>query len=239
MRGSCSCRIWYWFRYYSSPSLALLQSNSSSRLYSPRLYIRVQTVLKIRVWPYTYRGSESRENEHSMTYSRMAWCSLFMMVILLIMFFESSSIATIKTFWYASVVAFFVYLNIPQDQVNILALLMIFDWVTGVGKQLRIDKRDVTSYKMSLGIMKKMGSFLFLCSGWLVLLSFKLDPSWYANTILSVLIMSEFYSIIQNVYAIRTGIILPEYDAISIALKKLSQFVEDMIEKLTTFPKKK
>lgn len=51
--------------------------------------------------------------------------------------------------------------------------------------------------------------------------------------------MSEFYSIIQNVYAIRTGIILPEYDAISIALKKLSQFVEDMIEKLTTFPKKK
>lgn len=51
--------------------------------------------------------------------------------------------------------------------------------------------------------------------------------------------MAEFYSIIQNVYAIRTGIILPEYDAISLALKKLSAFIEKYIDKLTEFPNKK
>ena len=116
---------------------------------------------------------------------------------------------------------------------------MVIDWISGVGKQLRVNKQDVTSYKMGLGMMKKMASLLFLFSGGLVLVAFKLDPSWYVQTVLSVLIMSEFYSIIQNVYAIRTGVILPEYDAISISLKKLSSFIEQTIERLTTFPKKK
>jgi hypothetical protein len=68
---------------------------------------------------------------------------------------------------------------------------------------------------------------------------FKIDPEYYIQTVLSVLIMAEFYSIIQNVYAVRTGVILPEYDVISIALKKLTGFIQEFIEKLTTIPKKK
>ena len=68
---------------------------------------------------------------------------------------------------------------------------------------------------------------------------FKIDPEYYIQTVLSVLIMAEFYSIIQNVYAVRTGIILPEYDVISIALKRLTGVIQDFIEKLTTLPKKK
>lgn len=51
--------------------------------------------------------------------------------------------------------------------------------------------------------------------------------------------MAEFYSIIQNVYAVRTGVILPEYDVISIALKRLTGFIQEFIERLTTFQKKK
>ncbi len=67
----------------------------------------------------------------------------------------------------------------------------------------------------------------------------KIDPDYYVQTVLSVLIMAEFYSIIQNVYAVRTGIILPEYDVISIALKRLTGVIQDFIEKLTAIPKKK
>lgn len=67
----------------------------------------------------------------------------------------------------------------------------------------------------------------------------KIDPEYYVQTVLSVLIMAEFYSIIQNVYAVRTGIILPEYDVISIALKRLTGVIQDFIEKLTALPKKK
>jgi len=68
---------------------------------------------------------------------------------------------------------------------------------------------------------------------------FKIDPKYYIQTVMGILIMAEFYSIIQNVYAVRTGIILPEYDAISIALKRLTGVIQDFIEKLTTIPKKK
>ena len=67
----------------------------------------------------------------------------------------------------------------------------------------------------------------------------KIDPEYYVQTVLSVLIMAEFYSIIQNVYAVRTGVILPEYDVISIALKRLTGAIQDFIEKLTTIHKKK
>ena len=68
---------------------------------------------------------------------------------------------------------------------------------------------------------------------------FKIEPDYYIQTVMSILIMAEFYSIIQNVYAVRTGVILPEYDVISIALKRLTGVIQDFIEKLTTLPKKK
>jgi hypothetical protein len=42
--------------------------------------------------------------------------------------------------------------------------------------------------------------------------------------------MAEGYSIIQNVYAIRTGEILPEFDAISLMLKGFSEFLKSKIE---------
>ena len=54
----------------------------------------------------------------------------------------------------------------------------------------------------------------------------------YVNSVLSILLMSEFYSIIQNVYAVRTGIILPEFDAISMAVKKLWDIIKKTIDSL-------
>lgn len=51
---------------------------------------------------------------------------------------------------------------------------------------------------------------------------------------LSILIMAEGYSIIQNIYAFRTGKILPEYDVISTLLKKLGDFIILKINELTT-----
>ena len=43
--------------------------------------------------------------------------------------------------------------------------------------------------------------------------------------------MVEFYSIIQNVYVVRTGNNASEYDAISIALQTIDGFIQDFIEK--------
>jgi hypothetical protein len=117
---------------------------------------------------------------------------------------------------------------------------MIIDTLTGIAKQYKVESIGITSKRMTTGIVTKFVTFLCLLSGGLVINHFQdLDPKYYIQTVMSILIMAEFYSIIQNVYAVRTGVILPEYDAISIALKKLTGFIQEFIEKLTTIPKKK
>jgi hypothetical protein len=48
---------------------------------------------------------------------------------------------------------------------------------------------------------------------------------------IGLLIMAEGYSILQNIYAVRTGKILPEYDVVSMILKSVSGIIKDKIEK--------
>ena len=148
------------------------------------------------------------------------------------------TIASIKTFWYIAVTSILVYLNIPQESLWVLGSLMIIDTITGIAKQYKVESIGITSKRMNIGIMTKFVTLMFLFAGWLVINFFKIEPDYYVQTVLSVLIMAEFYSIIQNVYAVRTGVILPEYDVISIALKRLTGVIQDFIEKVT-IPKKK
>ena len=176
-----------------------------------------------------------------MSLTRLAKCPCFWLILLLMifMFSEWISIASIKTFWYIAVTSILIYLNIPQESLWILGSLMVIDTITGIAKQYKVESIGITSRRMSTGIITKFVTFLCLLSGGLVINHFNLDPKYYIQTVMSILIMAEFYSIIQNVYAVRTGVILPEYDAISIALKRLTWFIQDFIEKLTTIPKKK
>jgi len=59
----------------------------------------------------------------------------------------------------------------------------------------------------------------------------EIDGSAYIKWVLSIFIMAETYSIVQNTYAIRTGKILPEYDVISNVIKKLWEFIMNLIDK--------
>jgi len=166
-------------------------------------------------------------------------CFWFFLLLMIFMFSEWISIASIKTIWYVAVTSMLVYLNIPQESLWVLASLMIIDTITGIAKQYKVERIGITSKRMTTGIITKFVTFLCLLSGGIVINYFDLDPKYYIQTVMSILIMAEFYSIIQNVYAVRTGVILPEYDAISIALKKITGFIQEFIEKLTTLPKKK
>ena len=166
-------------------------------------------------------------------------CFWLILLLMIFMFSEWISIASIKTFWYVAVTSILVYLNIPQESLWVLGSLMIIDTLTGIAKQYKVESIGITSKRMTTGIVTKFVTLLCLLSGWLVINFLKIDPEYYVQTVLSVLIMAEFYSIIQNVYAVRTGVILPEYDVISIALKRLTGVIQDFIEKLTAIPKKK
>jgi len=193
------------------------------------------------MWSDTRGCSYSWMNEQIMSIPHLVKCPCFWLILLLMifMFSEWISIASIKTFWYVAVTSVLLYLNIPQESLWVLWSLMIIDTITGVAKQYKVESIGITSKRMTTGIVTKFVTFLCLLSGGLVINHFDLSPQYYIQTVMSILIMAEFYSIIQNVYAVRTGVILPEYDAISIALKRLTGVIQDFIEKLTTIPKKK
>lgn len=56
------------------------------------------------------------------------------------------------------------------------------------------------------------------------------DFNWLVSWTVSVFILSESYSIIANIYAVRTGILLPEFDAVNAVLKKVRSLI-DVIDK--------
>ena len=144
-----------------------------------------------------------------------------------------SMIAWAKTFWYWLCIFSFTYLNIPQEQLSILWMLMFIDTITGVLKQYRIDPKMITSHELSMGVLKKFVTVI-------IVFVIALIGKWaHFNTILlvewwlSILIMAEWYSALQNIYAVRTGIILPEFDVISLLLSKIWILIKEQLDKLS------
>jgi phage-related holin len=110
---------------------------------------------------------------------------------------------------------------------------MAIDFMTGVGKQLRIDKKKLTSHAAWLWIAKKLLVFVMIGAMSLAFVWLKLNPDQLLDTTFAILITSELYSILQNIYAIRTGLILPEFDVVSIILKTFWDFLKDKLDKMT------
>jgi phage-related holin len=142
----------------------------------------------------------------------------------------TSAVWTAKLVWYSGAAAIFSYLDIPQEQIAILGILMVIDFLTWVGKQYRIDPKKITSHDAWIWVIKKVATLISVLSVAFVLKGNHIDGDVYIGGILGILIMAEGYSVIQNVYAIRTGEILPEFDAISIILKGFSEFLKAKIE---------
>jgi toxin secretion/phage lysis holin len=140
-------------------------------------------------------------------------------------------ISTLKFLGYFVGMLLFAYLDIPQEQLAILGGLMIIDFVSGVAKQWRVDPTKITSKRAWLGVITKSASLSAVLTIALIIKGLQLDTSFYLSAMIGLLIMAEGYSILQNIYAVRTGKILPEYDVVSVILKSISGIIKDKIEK--------
>jgi len=78
--------------------------------------------------------------------------------------------------------------------------------------------------------MKKIATLTSILSIALIFKGLGIEESKYTVAILSIFIVAEGYSTIQNVYAIRTGKLLPEFDVISLILKSLGDYFKERIE---------
>ena len=107
-----------------------------------------------------------------------------------------------------------------------LAALMAIDFLTGLSKAWKI-KDPITSHKISEGLMKKLHMILIVAIIGICLWGLGIDYSPALNFLFPILMTAELYSPLPNIHAFRTGEVLPEYDVISILLKKIGQSVVD------------
>lgn len=104
------------------------------------------------------------------------------------------------------------------------------DFLSGIGKQYVIDPKGITSHRAWIGAIKKTGTLISLFAVALVFKALDMQADGYVKGLLAVFIAAEGYSIIQNVYAIRTGELLPEFDAVSMVLKAISNRIKSLVE---------
>ena len=130
----------------------------------------------------------------------------------------------------------FDYLKIPSEQITIFGALMVIDVFTGYLKCRKLDRSAFSSQKLSDGVIKKI---LVLTS--IVALAFMaqgihIQIEKFLEWSISILIVAETYSIIQNVYIHRTGKHVTEHDAITLVYKAfcalLLKLLKTLIKKL-------
>jgi len=120
----------------------------------------------------------------------------------------------------------FTFFWLSQMWIYILAIFLFIDTITWWIKAWIY--KEATSANWTRWVVSKSLLILvpFIISGiWLWLW---LDMKWLTASSLSLLIFSEGYSILANIYEIYSRKKLPEYDAVSIILK----WILDAIKKL-------
>ena len=121
------------------------------------------------------------------------------------------------------------YTGLPAEPAAILAVLMCVDFIAGVSRA-HVLGEPVTSHRMKVGAVTKCGVMTVPLVMALTAKGLGADFNWLVSWTVSVFILSETYSIIANIYAARTGIVLPEFDAVSAVLKKVRSLI-DVIDK--------
>lgn len=116
------------------------------------------------------------------------------------------------------------YTGLPSEAVVILAVLICIDIATGFGKSLAIS-RPITSRRWRVGMVSKLGLLLVPLAVALAAKGLTYDLVWIVDYVVNLMILSEAYSIIANIYAMKKGKEAPEWDVMSILLKQIKNMV--------------
>lgn len=131
--------------------------------------------------------------------------------------------ALIKIFYNSIVIlisSILAYLNIEKDPIMLLSVLLVIDYFTGLHKAKTLG-HSITSNKMKYGVVSKM---LLLLIPIVIAIGAKgvgADFNIALIVGLNMLIASEVYSIIGNIYSSRTKEEFPEWDAVAMIGKMI------------------
>jgi len=135
---------------------------------------------------------------------------------------------TFANLFYIPCVPVLLYLNLPIEPVAILAVLLLIDYITGVLKVF-ILKGSLRSYRAIAGLLTKGSILLLVFSLAFMAKGINLDFQLYLQIFVSVLIISETYSIFGNVYSCIAKVEIEEFDAVALVIKKVRFFIEKLL----------
>ena len=124
------------------------------------------------------------------------------------------------------------YLGLVPESIAILAGLIILDIVTGIFKSgILYGWQTIRSSRLASGTLAKMLLLLVPTSLALAGKGVSLDMSAVAQSAITVLILSQAYSVIGNVHAVQTGTDKNEFDAVAFILRSVRDLLERFMEK--------
>ncbi|UXQ88854.1 holin family protein [Tenacibaculum phage Larrie] len=121
----------------------------------------------------------------------------------------------------------FVYLGIDKEAFGILIVFMCIDSVLGAIKAVQLGEKF--SFKILLwGFCLKLCILIVPLIVSLLGKAMKYDFSVTVNIVICVLLISESYSIIGNIYMAKYKKVLDKVDIVSMLLKSLRNFISSM-----------
>lgn len=136
------------------------------------------------------------------------------------------------SFVYNTVVATLAYImmytGMAVEPAVILAILMFIDFISGITKAWAVGE-EISSAKMKAGAA---GKLLLLMIPLVLSLAAKgmgVQWTWIIAWCVNVMILSEAYSFISNVYAIKTKQSLPEWDVVAMIGGRIKQILESLV----------
>jgi hypothetical protein len=133
--------------------------------------------------------------------------------------------STLLNLFYIPSIPFLAYLSVPVESIFILTILLGFDYVTGVIKVFTL-KGHLKSYRAIAGLLTKASILLLVLAIAFMAKGIGMDFTLYLQLLISMLIISETYSIIGNVYCIKTKEEIEEIDAVAMVIKKVRYMIE-------------
>ena len=122
------------------------------------------------------------------------------------------------------------YLGINPDSVVILTIFIVLDIFAGIIKSITLyGPRSIKSSIFERGVVAKMLIIGIPVNLALAGKGIGFDLAPLAQGTITVLILSEFYSILGNFYAIRTGTERVEFDAVAYVVNNLKKLLRTFI----------
>lgn len=131
----------------------------------------------------------------------------------------STTGAAASVAWWITLASALEYFHLGWEVAAIFAALIVLDFIFWISDAYIKDKQQVTSAKMRRWLAKKLSKMMLPLIVVLVLrwVGFE-NLEMVVTTIMSILIITEGYSIIWHIYSINTWETLSEIDAFSLLL---------------------